>query len=347
MKRIVIITQSVDERSDVLGFFVAWIRALAHRVDHVDVITLAKGAYSLPSNVSVYSLGKEQGVSKLVQIFRYLVLTARLIPGSRAVLAHMSPIFAITAWPWTLFSKTKLLLWYLHRSVTTRLRLALFLSDALITADARSLRITSSKIVSVGHGISIPDVPRARDEHEGLHIISVARITPLKRINRIIEASLQLMREGISHTLRVVGSPMMPSDEQYARGIHARAQHAAHIEWAGSVPHNEIAAHYAWADIAVNLAPRGGLDKAVLEAMAYGVLPITTNHIFHDDFGPYAHLLLLDESLPQHAVAERIKQILALSASEREEMRDYLMRRVRERHSVLGVTARILTCVGL
>ena len=72
MNRIVIITQDVDEQSDVLGFFVAWIRAFAQRVERVDVITLAKGTYALPANVFVHSLGKEWGSSKIIQAMRYV-----------------------------------------------------------------------------------------------------------------------------------------------------------------------------------------------------------------------------------------------------------------------------------
>src|SRR5689334_3750137 len=102
MSRLLVITQKVDEADDLLGFFVSWLREFSAHFDRIDVITLGAGSYDLPANVHVHSLGKEQGATKLRQWFRCLRMLWRYTPTKGAVFCHMSPIFAIVAWPFAL-----------------------------------------------------------------------------------------------------------------------------------------------------------------------------------------------------------------------------------------------------
>ena len=148
-KSLLIITQKVDENDDLLGFFVSWIREFSGHFSRVDVITLGSGAYELPANVHVYSLGKESGTSKPLQAFRLVKLLLKYTRECDAVFAHMSPVFAILAWPFTALRRTKLALWYLHRSLTLKLRIAMAMVDTLVTADADSLTVKSPKIIAV------------------------------------------------------------------------------------------------------------------------------------------------------------------------------------------------------
>ena len=65
-----IITQIIDKDDPILGFFHRWVEEFAKHIDHIDVICLKKGEHTLPSNVSVYSLGKEGGESRIKYTFR-------------------------------------------------------------------------------------------------------------------------------------------------------------------------------------------------------------------------------------------------------------------------------------
>lgn len=176
-KRLLIICQNVDESDDILGFFVSWIREFARVYEAVTVITLSRGNDVLPSNVTVHSLGKERGAGKALQAVRLVRFLWAEVRRHDAVFAHMSPIFGIIAWPFTFIWRRKLLLWYLHRSVTMKLRLAIAASDVCVTADAASLSIRSGKIQSIGHGIDTQSFSVARDwaalEHRPMHIITV------------------------------------------------------------------------------------------------------------------------------------------------------------------------------
>ena len=71
MKNLLIITQRVDDGDDLLGFFVDWLREFSKKFDKVFVITLTKSHYDLPSNIHVYSLGKERNNSKIARVFNF------------------------------------------------------------------------------------------------------------------------------------------------------------------------------------------------------------------------------------------------------------------------------------
>ena len=187
---LLIITQKVDENDDLLGFFIGWLREFSKKFEKIFVITLEKGSYDLPPNVFVYSLGKEKNNNKVIRIFNFYKFLFKLIPKSNGIFAHMSPIFAVASWPIAKLFKRKVILWYLHRSVTFRLKLALRLSDYIVTAARKSLRIKSSKIIEVGHGIDVNFFKNNKSWQKKSHtnIISVGRISPIKNLETLIRA---------------------------------------------------------------------------------------------------------------------------------------------------------------
>jgi glycosyltransferase involved in cell wall biosynthesis len=348
MRHLVIITQNVDEQDDLLGFFVDWIREFAQHAEKVSVITLAKGAYKLPDNVSVYSLGKEYKSSKILQFLRFYWYAFTKIPRSDVVFAHMSPIFAIAAWPTTLFSKTKILLWYLHRSRTLRLLLAEKLVYRIATAAAESLQIQSPKIVAVGHGIQserfIAD--RTWEEPRETKIISVGRISPIKDYETLIRAFGILQQNETKFRAVIVGRPMSEHDERYRGQLTAlvsRLQISDVVTFAGFIPFAQVYRQYQEAHIAVNLTPRGGIDKAVLEGMAAGCIPLTSNDVFATIFGEDAPLLVFKHGDPRDLV-DKIKRIISLPMTERKLLSERLVR-VAQQHSVVTVVKRITELV--
>ncbi len=70
--KLLIVTQAVDENHQNLGFFVHWIRAFAVACEHVTVLANEVGTYDLPKNVTVLSMGKERGVSRLWRYVTFL-----------------------------------------------------------------------------------------------------------------------------------------------------------------------------------------------------------------------------------------------------------------------------------
>ena len=134
-----------------VGFVTGWLEALAARVAQVDVICLARGPASLPDNVRVHSLGKERGAGKLAQALAFYRAAWRLRPD--VVFCQFSPIFVLAIAPVAMLRGWPILLWYTHRHVDLKLRLASALARRVLTASPESYRLGGPKMRVIGHGI--------------------------------------------------------------------------------------------------------------------------------------------------------------------------------------------------
>ncbi len=311
-KRILIITQKVDETDDLLGFFVAWLREFSKHVERVDVITLESGEYQLPPNVHVHSLGKEHGALKLLQVSRFVRFLWRYTPNIGGVFCHMSPIFAILAWPFARLRRARLVLWYLHRSNTFRLRLALRLCNYLVTADTASLTIQSPNIVSVGHGIDVERFSAQRNwtdiNNRPIRVMSVGRLAQIKDFSTFIRAIGILRDRGIRIESRIIGRAILPEhyiEENALHNLVHELKLQEVVKFVGFVPYSEMPDQYKWADIVVGCTPRGGLDKAILEGMAAGCIAITSNDAMRSTLESYANELIFP-----HGNFERLADII-------------------------------------
>lgn len=337
---LLIITQKVDDQDDLLGFFVEWIREFANHFEKIYVITLAKGNYTLPNNVTIASLGKEKKRSKFVQAFLFFWHSFKFTPKVDGVFAHMSPIFAIAAWPLAVIFRKKILLWYLHRSVTLRLRVAEKLSYKVVTAVAESLKFKSNKIVEVGHGINLDKFIKnrqwAKKENEPWRILSVGRISPIKNYETLIDAGKLLRGRGVSFVIKIIGRPVMPGDSEYMKQLKLRVKDAGLeklVNFSGFVPYSEIQNYYFESDIVVNLTPTGGIDKTILEAMAAGSITLASNAVFNADFGTYAQSLLFYYGNPKD-LADKIEKIISLPSQEKEKISLFLRENVSRQHKL-------------
>ncbi len=294
-KKLVIIAQRVDEEDDIVGFFISWIEEFAKHFDQVTVITQKEGVHRLPQNVLVLSMGKEKGYSKLHQLARLYKYLVRELNDSQGVFVHMSPIFAVLAWPITFIYQKKIILWYLHRAVSWKLRLARYICSRIVTASKESLNIKSKKIVELGHGIDLAKFSYSGHElHHPLRILSIGRISPIKDYETLLQAIALLKEKGISVRTIIIGRPVYASDIEYFHKLKnkvAELNIKDSVDFIGHVPYKDIDSYYKNSDVTVNLTPPGGLDKAVLESMATGIVPFTSNTVFKKLLSPYDFLI--------------------------------------------------------
>lgn len=350
--RVLILTQKVDKNDDILGFFHRWIIEFAGRCEKVIVVCLEKGKYDLPANVEVLSLGKElhdthtvfQKVRYAANFFTY-AWTRR--NDYDAVFVHMNPIYvALGGWQWRLCGK-RIVLWYTHKNVDFKLRVAEFFSDRIVTASAESFRLKSSKVLVVGHGIPVEEFARIAEVRHWmkdgvLHVVAVGRITPIKNFDVLVRAVAMLRERGVQVRVTIVGGESIMSDSSCAKKLHAlvnELQIADHIVFAGAIPNSEIARYYGENDVSVNLCPDGGVDKVVLESMAAGCIPFASNRAFDEYFGSYANDLRVTYRDP----ADLAKKLDAIrSRNDLPEMRAVLLETVRRKSDVVSLVARLV-----
>src|SRR5437868_6135404 len=93
--RLLFVTQKLDANDSVLGVYHEWVARFAHEFEAITVVCLGKGEVSLPPNVRVLSLGKEEGVSRMTYLRRFYVYIREYKNDYDAVLVHMNPEYAI------------------------------------------------------------------------------------------------------------------------------------------------------------------------------------------------------------------------------------------------------------
>ncbi len=115
--KLLVFTQKIDRNDPVLGFFHGWVVELSKHTESVSVICLGKGEFDLPSNVSVYSLGEERGVSKIgyvLNLYKYL----GVISGSYdRVFVHMNQEYVLLAGLYWKIKNIPVYLWRNHQKV--------------------------------------------------------------------------------------------------------------------------------------------------------------------------------------------------------------------------------------
>jgi len=283
--KLLIVTQVVDRTHSNLSFFLRWIEFFAKRYDQVLVVCLTKGEHALPDNVRVLSLGKESGAGRLTILKNFFTYIWTERKTYDTVLVHMNPEWmALAGVLWRMLRK-RLALWYTHGSVTPQLRVAERLTHVVFTASKESFNVHSNKVHVMGHGID--SSLYAFDESEIVnpyHLIAVGRISQTKRQDLAVGTMLALREKGHDATLTVLGTAITEADVSYEQGLRETVeQGGAHksVDWVGAVPSRDIPGYFSKAGSLIHTSTTGSLDKVVLEAMAAGVLVVSTSEATH------------------------------------------------------------------
>ncbi len=286
---------------DQLGFFHYWIEEFAKNWDGVSVICLERGAVNLPADVRVFSLGKERYGSnrfkKLIYLFNFYRLIWKLRNEYDAVFVHMNQIYALLGWPVWRFGRKKIGIWYAHGSTPLSLRLAAKLADHIFTSTEDGCGLESGKKRIVGQGIDTGFFRRKDGyrKHEPFKIMTYGRISPVKNHEVLIKAAAELIGRGERIAVEDVGGIGTPEQQKYLDGLQDLVREKKLREvfrFPGPAAYRDLAGYLEEADLFVNMSGTGSLDKAVLEAMSFGLPVMTCNRAFADLLGGYGGKLM-------------------------------------------------------
>ncbi len=341
--KLLIVTQKIDINDPILGFFHRWTEEFSKNCEKVTVVCLEKGEYSLPSNVTVLSLGKEEYIrshsyyshifSKFLFVYRFYKYIWQERKNYDAVFVHMNQEYALLGWKlWKLLGK-KIMLWRNHPYGSFLTNFAVWVSDRVFCTSKYSYtaRFKKTEIMPVGIDTDFfrrkPEIKKTPNS-----ILFLGRISPIKKPDLFIKALNLLDKDGITFKALIVGDPL-PKDIGYYEGLKLKVKEynlENKVEFIGSVKHEEAVDLYNKYELYVNLTPSGSMDKTIFEAMACESLVLVANKSLNDEIDK--EFVLERES--DKNIAFQLKNILSLNIKEREVPNKKLRDIVINKHSL-------------
>lgn len=279
--RILIVTQKVDKNDPILGFFHSWIMELSQYHRSVIVVCLQKGIYDLPENVKVLSLGKEDDRSKFKYVTNFYRYVWRERKNYNVVFVHMNQEYVLLGGVlWKILGK-KLYLWRNHKFGNFLTNLSVLLSDQVFCTSKFSYTARFKKTILMPVGIDTNFFrPSLNIEKIPGSILSLGRISRVKRLDGLIEVLLRLKEDGIYFKATIVGSPISVDDCAYERELHLMAEPLVKcgiLEFISGGAQDNIIDFYKNHEVFVNLTPAGSMDKTIFEAMACEMMVLVNN----------------------------------------------------------------------
>ncbi len=358
--KLLIVTQVIDTEHPILGFFHRWVEEFAKHCEHVHVICLQAGKHSLPANVTVHSLGKEQYLRKRCDLreecsdgersfleeqilkIRYTLRFYQLIWSLRHeydhVFVHMNQISVILGAPFGRAAGKRVGLWYAHGSTPATLKIAEKLADKIFTCSVESFRLKSKKLEVTGHGIDTDHFKPIANIAKDIDLITVGRITESKNLMALTDA-LAEVRKRHDVSLTIVGAAVTASEKAHEASLRAHITTLGlieHIHFIGQVSQTDLPAILNRAKVFVTMAQNGSLDKAMLEPMACG-LPIIS-------MAPGSASLPLGAAQVSSSTefVQQLKKVLESGVFTKEEYAQF----VQSNHSLQSLVPRIIHSIS-
>lgn len=327
--KILVFTQAVDINDPILGFFHGWLKSFSAKFDEITVIALGVGQIALPSNIKIYSLGKEKKHSKLRMLAKLFVLIWKNRHAGEAVFVHMNKEYVLAGWLiWKLFG-LPIYFWYNHKKSGPLARVAMKLSKKVFYTSPYSAGAKYINSVAMPVGVDTDLFTIINPIYSrGKAVLSLGRIDPIKKIDLLAAAVKELYKNNqVNFHLTIIGSPSWGS-ERYAASIRERLISLVDkkvVSFVGSITHDKTASFFNQNLIFVNLTPSGSFDKTILEAMACGCLIISANQSVWSIIGKEGQV----SSMDYKQIAKMIMETLNIPRNEVE------IRSVKNREFVL------------
>jgi glycosyltransferase involved in cell wall biosynthesis len=278
--RLVVVTQQVDPASPVLGATVAKLRALAERVDELVVLADSAVDGALPDNCRVHPFRAKHRAGRGVRFESALARELGRRPRPAAVLAHMCPIYAVLAAPLARPLGVQVMLWFTHWRRSRLLATAERLSTIVLSVDHRTFPLDSRKLVEIGHGIDVSDLPCIeRGVREQLTLLALGRTSPSKGLETIVRA-VALVPDV---RLLVIGPSVTEEERLHKIALERLVIDLGllnRVDVRHAVPRHTVPGLFGEVDVLVNDMRAGATDKVVYEAAATCMPVLASNPAF-------------------------------------------------------------------
>ncbi len=347
MVKILVITQKYDINDSNLGAFIDWWDKLAKKFEQVYILALKKQSEPTMPNMEVISMGKERGIGFFGKIYGFYSGLFKIIGKIDAILVHMIPKYVILAAPVAFFYGKPIYMWYTGVAAHWQLRLAVLFCKKVFTAHEAAMRVNTTKRIVTGHGIdaNLFKMSNVKCQMSNVTVLSVGRITPSKQHDFVIRAIADLIKSGYNLKLKIIGGIIQEYHQKYFESLKELVKDLKvdeKIEFSGPVSYNKMPECFQNADILINAVSFGGLDKVVLEAMASGVIPLTSNSAFKNVFPAESADNLIFKPNNAEDLKIKLKNIIDNHLYQNEALLQKLREIVVKNHNLDNLTAKIV-----
>jgi glycosyltransferase involved in cell wall biosynthesis len=330
--KLLIITQIVDKNDPVLGFMHHWLEVFSKQFEKVTVICLTKGHVTLPENVHVLSLGKEEGQSRIKYISRFYRYIWQTRKNYDTVFVHMNQEYVLMGfYVWKALGK-KITMWRNHHAGDAFTNMAMGMCDKIFCTSKYSYTAKSKKTVLMPVGIDTDVFKPETSAVKIADVLFLARISPVKKPDMLIDALIDLHTKETKLTASIYGDAL-PKDALYHESLkekvkNANLEHA--ISFQKGVPNVETVKIYNEHEIFVNLSTSGMYDKTIFEAAACERLILASNENLRTEIND---MFIFTED-QQEELAEKLKYLSNISSEEKGKYGKILREYVISKHSL-------------
>ena len=257
----------------------------------------------------------------------------------------MNPIYVVLLGIYFKWKKVPIYLWYVHRKVDLKLRVATSFSKKVFSSARESFRIQTPKAVFLGHGIETENFPYSNHASQGdkLYLSHIGRITPIKNLEILIEAGKKMKESGVKIEIHLFGECATKNDHNYKEKLMNQITDNGlqnEVFFEGAINPNDLSQKLLASHISVNLTPPGGMDKVVLESLLLGLPVFVSNTAFREVLGEAHHLFLFEFRNPSY-LANKISNFI--NTANREEFMVKLSHKVRNDFSLNNLIEKMVS----
>jgi glycosyltransferase involved in cell wall biosynthesis len=341
LMHLIFVCLSADPTDHAHAATLSWIDTLVARpeIGHLTVLALRAGAVPPRAKLTVRGF---RGRSRLHTLRRFYAEVGRALQaGAGAFFVYQTGPYPVLLWPIKLLRRIPVYYWKAHPHISPWTWLsARVVATKVFTATPGSLPLRLSNLVVVGHGIDVGQFSPADGPPPTRDLVTVGRVTPVKRLEVMIQAVAQCTeRFGAPVSLDIYGPT---HDGEYRAALVRLIDDlglASRIVFRGVT--DELPQMLRVHRLFLNFS-RTALDKAVLEAMACGLPVLSTNPAVAEMLPQALRAELTAPEDDIDAQAGAIHRLLGLTDAERTALGAALRDLVVRDHNVRGLFDRIV-----
>ncbi len=273
--------QSVDVNHPTQALVTKWIELFANhsQMEEVFVLTRHKGEFTLPENVKVFAIQKNNLLLRGLEWYSVLIRLLRENAIGFFWINQDGYLLPLMLLPVKLALNIPIYQWRVSPLISPQMEFcARYCARKIFTCTSKSFPMNLPNVRVVGHGIDV-ETFRIKNVKKTGELVTTGRMTPDKHLDLMVRMLDKCRHQfGTAYSLDIYGNeaPEQPKYRQTLERLIEERHLTEYVSFKGQVKHAELPDMLNSYKVFLNCSETA-LDKAVVEAMACGLPVIATN----------------------------------------------------------------------